>query len=66
MAELVASCVEKARIEENDVITLMMPNTPEAIYLFYAASKIGATIHIIDYNMDKEDIEKQLKDQLGQ
>lgn len=59
--EEVAKALKKARIEENDVITLMMPNTPEAIYLFYAASKIGATIHIIDYNMDKEDIEKYIK-----
>ena len=56
-----AKALKESGIEENDVITLMMPNTPEAVYLFYAASKIGATVQVIDCITDIDDIEKCIK-----
>ena len=35
-------------IKEGDTITSCIPNIPEAIYLIYAAAKIGAKIDLID------------------
>ena len=34
-------------VKEGDVVSICMPNTPEAIYLFYAVSKIGAVANMI-------------------
>lgn len=57
----VAKALKQSGVKENDVITLSMPNNLEFIYLFYAISKIGSTIHIIDSNTDIKDIEKYIK-----
>lgn len=35
-------------ISEGDTITSCLPNIPEAVYLIYAAAKIGARIDLID------------------
>ena len=34
-------------VRENDVVTIMMPNTPEAIIAFYAVNKIGAIANMV-------------------
>jgi len=34
-------------VKQNDIVTIMMPNTPEAIYCFYALNKIGACANMI-------------------
>lgn len=34
-------------VKEGDIVTLCMPNMPEAIYVFYACNKIGAICDII-------------------
>ncbi len=34
-------------VKEQDVVTICMPNMPEAIYVFYACNKIGAVADII-------------------
>ena len=41
-------------IKKGDVIASCLPNIPEAIYLIYAAAKIGATIDLIDALSSKE------------
>lgn len=34
-------------VRENDVVTIMMPNTPEAVIAFYAVNKIGAVANMV-------------------
>lgn len=37
----------KSGIKENDIVTLCMPNTPEALIMFYALNKIGAVANMV-------------------
>jgi long-chain acyl-CoA synthetase len=37
-----ASSLKTLGVKKHDVVTICMPNTPEAVYSFYAVSKIGA------------------------
>lgn len=43
-------------VNKSDVITIAMPTTPEAVYLIYAISKIGAIANMIDPRTSKEGI----------
>ena len=47
---------KKLGIEENDVITICMPNTPEAIIAFYACNKIGAIANMVHPLSGQEEI----------
>ena len=44
----VANSLSAMGIEEGDTITSCLPNVPEAIYLIYAAAKLGIRIDLID------------------
>ena len=44
----VANSLIAIGINEGDTITSCLPNIPEAVYLIYAAAKIGARIDLID------------------
>lgn len=35
-------------VKENDVVTLLMLNQPETVYLFYAINKIGAVVCVVN------------------
>ena len=48
-------------VRSGDVISICMPNTPEAIIAFYAANKIGAVVNFI-HPLSSED---EIKDTLG-
>lgn len=39
-------------VREGDMVSFLMPTTPESIYSLYALSKIGATPNFIDPRMD--------------
>ena len=52
--------VEKFNINENDVVSMSMLNTPEGIISFYALNKIGALVHMINIANNKTDITKHL------
>lgn len=52
--EEVANSLYAMGIREGDRIASCLPNTPEAIYLIYAAAKIGAVIDLIDALSSKE------------
>ena len=45
--DLCAKSLKKVGIKKGDVITICMPNTPEAIIMFYAVNKVGAISNII-------------------
>lgn len=46
--ELVASSFSALGIKEGDIVSVMLPNTPESIYCMYALSKLGAIPDMID------------------
>jgi len=42
-----AKAFKKLGVKQKDVITVCMPNTPEAVIAFYAANKLGAVANMI-------------------
>ena len=49
-------------VRKGDIITICMPNMPEAIYLFYACNKIGAVADIIHPLSSSEQIKFYLNE----
>lgn len=49
-------------VKENDIVTISMPNTPEAVYLFYAMSKIGAIANMVDPRTSAEGLKNYIKE----
>ena len=50
LLENISVCAKALReygVKKGDIITICMPNMPEAIYIFYACNKIGAVADII-------------------
>ena len=45
--DVCAKALREYGVKKGDVITICMPNMPEAIYIFYACNKIGAVADII-------------------
>jgi len=45
--EIVARALTSLGVKKSDIVTICMPNTPEAIITFYACSKIGAVADMI-------------------
>lgn len=52
-----AAALVASGVKENDIVTIAMPSTPEAVYLFYALSKIGAISNMVDPRSSKEELE---------
>ena len=48
-------------IMKGDVIACALPTIPEAIYIFYAANKIGAIVQWIDVRITNEELANALK-----
>ena len=49
-------------VKKGDIVTICMPNMPEAIYIFYACNKIGAVSDIIHPLSSSEQIKFYLKE----
>lgn len=45
--DICAKALREFGVKKGDIITICMPNMPEAIYVFYACNKIGAVADII-------------------
>lgn len=58
--EETAKALKAIGVEENEIVTISMPNTPEAVYLFYAMSKIGAIANMVDPRTSAEGIHKYI------
>lgn len=60
------SIVERAfnyyGIKESDIVTVSIPNTPEAVYIFYALSRIGAVANMIDPRSSVEGIKEYVEE----
>ena len=49
-------------VKEKDIVTICLPNIPEAIYIFYACNKIGAIADIVHPLSSREQIKFYLKE----
>ena len=45
--DVCAKALREYGVKKGDIITICMPNMPEAIYIFYACNRIGAVADII-------------------
>lgn len=52
-----AKCLRELGLERDDVITICMPNTPDALVLFYASNMIGAINNMIHPLSSEKEIE---------
>lgn len=55
-----AKALKAMGVKENEIVTISMPNTPEAVYLLYAISKIGAVANMVDPRTSTEGIERYI------
>lgn len=53
----VAAALKEIGAEAGDRITICMPNTPEAVYMFYAINEIGAVANMIHPLSSEKEIE---------
>lgn len=58
--ELCAKSLKSIGIKENDVVTICMPNTPEAIISILAVNKIGAVADLIHPLSSEEEIKNYI------
>ena len=56
----VAAALKAISAEKGERITICMPNTPEAIYMFYAINEIGAVANMIHPLSSEKEIEDYL------
>ena len=56
----VAAALKKLGAGKGDRITVCMPNTPEAVYMFYAINEIGAVANMIHPLSSEKEIEEYL------
>ena len=58
--DLCAKALKSHGIRENDVVTICMANTPEAVISFYAVNKIGAIANMLHPLSAEEEIKNSL------
>lgn len=56
----VARSLRALGIEKGDTVTICMPNTPEAVYMFYAVNEIGAVASMIHPFSSPKEMENYL------
>lgn len=59
---LIAKALKYIGISKNDVVSICVPNTPEAIEIFYATSKIGAVAEMIHPLSSEVEVKKYLEE----
>ena len=57
-----ARALREYGVKEGDIVTICMPNMPEAIYVFYACNKIGAVADIIHPLSSSDELKIYLED----
>ena len=58
--DLCARSLKCYGVRENDVVTIMLPNTPEAVIAFYAVNKIGAIANMVHPLSSETEIKESL------
>lgn len=55
-----ASAMKAIGVKKGDYVTICMPNTPEAVYMFYAVNEIGAVANMVHPLSSEKEIEEYL------
>lgn len=58
--EICAKALKASGVRKGDVVTILMPNTPEAVISFYAVNKIGAIANMIHPLSSQEEIKDSI------
>lgn len=58
--EKISGCYHALGVKKGDVVTIIMPNTPEAVLSIYALNRIGATANIVHPLSAQEEIKNYL------
>ena len=58
--DVCASAYQRLGVKNKDVVSIIMPNTPEAIISFYALNKLGAIINMIHPLSSEEELKYAL------
>lgn len=58
--EICAKALKASGVRKSDVVTILMPNTPEAVISFYAVNKIGAIANMIHPLSSQEEIKDSI------
>lgn len=58
--EICAKAMKANGVRKGDVVTILMPNTPEAVISFYAINKIGAIANMIHPLSSQEEIKDSI------
>ncbi len=58
--EVCAKALKASGVRKGDVVTILMPNTPEAVISFYAVNKIGAIANMIHPLSSQEEIKDSI------
>lgn len=58
--EICAKALKANGVRKGDVVTILMPNTPEAVISFYAVNKIGAIANMIHPLSSQEEIKDSI------
>ena len=58
----VAVALTQKGVKKGNIITVSLPNIPEAVYLFYAVSKLGAIVNMVDPRTSSEGIKNYTKE----
>lgn len=56
----VACALKALDVKKGDKVTICMPNTPEAVYMFYAINEIGAVANMVHPLSSEKEIEEYL------
>ena len=54
----VAKALKHIGVEKSDTVSICMPNTPEAVYMFYAINEVGAVANMIHPLSSEKEIEE--------
>jgi len=60
--DTVARALISQGVKEGDIVTISLPNIPEATYLFYACSKIGVIANMVDPRTSDKGIESYIEE----
>ena len=60
--DICARALRSYGIKEKDIVTICLPNMPEALYVFYACNKIGAIVDIVHPLSSPEQIKFYLQE----
>lgn len=60
--EKTAKALVNSGVKDGDIVTISLPNIPEAVYLFYACSKIGAIANMVDPRTSAEGIKSYIEE----